>query len=371
MRPKNKLKSDDGSPRTSVDATSNNETQHALRPSQKSGAFSYLKTRLFHAISTPSNGQKHDSELDDTSHNSPTAPIETVRVSGVTEPSPNTLDIPRTHPRPDSGTLLSKSFEPTPNQEWERTFGNSGNARPVSVLGLEGVVKQIASTNGNAARQSELENLHARQLSAMITPVKRPNTISKSNQTKSKRLSAIVIKEGYLFKKTDFKTFSRTARLDRSWKGYHIVLRGHKLYLYRAQHENQLKPYFPSPKDNMSISQSNVSFGSQSLSSDVFPSYYLLLDKGMAWDYNDFDPDSQTVISTVCNLPVGIQPTLHNSEYLYGDCFTEVDQITGAYKGYFCLLIFKTRLLICKKGWPKTKSSTLLTLCYEQIMRCS
>jgi hypothetical protein len=365
MRPKNKIKSDTGLPRSSVDNTSNNELQQTVRSNQKSGAFSYIKSRLFHAGSVPSTGQKLHVEGERSFQNILVTPIphETLNTPGASESSVGKLDIPTTttQNRGDNGAMLSKSFEPLPNQGWEGSFGDFANARPISVLGLEGVIKQIESTNGNADHLSELHNLHSRQLSNMLTPVKPSDAMSKEIMNSTKRLSGIVIKEGYLFKKTDFKTFSRTARLDRSWKGYHVVLRGHKLYLYRAQHENALKAYFPSPKDHsITISQSNASFGSQSPSSDVFPSSFQLLDKGMAWTYNDFDPDSQTVLYSLCKASVDAHPTSHNPEYLYGDCFTEVDNITGAYKGYFCLLIFKNRLLICQKEWSKPKSGKFI-----------
>ncbi|KAI9279424.1 hypothetical protein BC943DRAFT_383562 [Umbelopsis sp. AD052] len=366
MRPKNKNKSDSGSARSSVDNNSNSELQQAARSNPKSGAFSYIKSRLFHAGSAPSTGQKYLGEVERPYQNALVTPTshETSNIHGATESSAGKLDIPinTTHHRSASGNMLSKSFEPLPNQNWEGGPGNAINTRPVSVLGLEGVIKQIEAASGNSAKLSELHNLHSRQLSSMITPVQPSESRSKQILNSTKRLSGIVIKEGYLFKKTDFKTFSRTARLDRSWKGYHVVLRGHKLYLYRAQHENALKAYFPSPKDhNMSISHSNASIDSQSPTREVFSAYYQLLDKGMEWLYSDFDPDSQTVLYSICKSSADAHPTSHNPEYFYGDCFTEVDNITGAYKGYFCLLVFKTRLLICQKEWSKTKGTDTTT----------
>ncbi|RCH95190.1 hypothetical protein CU097_002999, partial [Rhizopus azygosporus] len=71
-----------------------------------------------------------------------------------------------------------------------------------------------------------------------------------------KRKSLIVIKEGYLFKKTDFRPFHKQAKLDRGWKLYKVVLRGHKLYLFKVTAESPLRSLFPS-SPSLSISSSN------------------------------------------------------------------------------------------------------------------
>ncbi|KAM3586830.1 hypothetical protein VKS41_001886 [Umbelopsis sp. WA50703] len=280
----------------------------------------------------------------------------TISASASTQ---NKLDIPTGSPRnhhSESGTNLSKSFESPALQAWENARG-TGNVRPVSVLGLEGVVQQVSTPN--SSRRSELADIHARQLSSMTTPIKRINSPpTKQYQGKTKRFSGIVIKEGYLFKKTDFKSFSRSARLDRSWKGYQVVLRGHKLYLYRTQHENALKSYFPSPKDSMPASNSSASFSSRSPSSDVFPYSFPFPDKGMALDLSDFDPESHSVISCICGNATDISNMSTCVEYLYGDCFTETDSKTGEYRGYHFLMIFTKRLVICKRDWSNIKTST-------------
>jgi hypothetical protein len=356
MRPKTKLKSDSGSPRTSLDNNSNHEAQSNQRMAQKSGAFSYIKSRLFHTAS--SNGQKHSLDPETSSYEPLIMPASeessTISASASTQ---NKLDIPTGSPRnhhSESGTNLSKSFESPALQAWENARG-TGNVRPVSVLGLEGVVQQVSTPN--SSRRSELADIHARQLSSMTTPIKRINSPpTKQYQGKTKRFSGIVIKEGYLFKKTDFKSFSRSARLDRSWKGYQVVLRGHKLYLYRTQHENALKSYFPSPKDSMPASNSSASFSSRSPSSDVFPYSFPFPDKGMALDLSDFDPESHSVISCICGNATDISNMSTCVEYLYGDCFTETDSKTGEYRGYHFLMIFTKRLVICKRDWSNIKT---------------
>ncbi|KAG2184658.1 hypothetical protein INT43_000571 [Umbelopsis isabellina] len=356
MRPKTKLKSDSNSPRTSLDNNSNHEAQSNQRMAQKSGAFSYIKSRLFHTASP--NGQKPCLDLETTS-NEPLitpAPENTYMSSTATAPAKR-LDIPTGNARynqPESATNLSKSFDPPTMQAWDNARG-TGNARPVSVLGLEGVMQQVTTPN---SRRSELTDAHARQLSSMTTPIKRINSPSiKQSQGKTKRFSGIVIKEGYLFKKTDFKSFSRSARLDRSWKGYQVVLRGHKLYLYRTPHEHALKAYFPSPKDNIPVSNSNASFSSRSPSSEVFPYSFPFQDKGMSLDLTDFDPESYTVISSICGNVTDISNMSSCVEYLYGDCFTETDSKTGEYQGYHFLMIFTKRLIICKRDWSNIKSA--------------
>ncbi|KAJ2962215.1 hypothetical protein NQZ79_g2603 [Umbelopsis isabellina] len=356
MRPKTKLKSDSNSPRTSIDNNSNHEVQSGQRMAQKSGAFSYIKSRLFHTANP--NGQKHSLDLETATNEPLTAPTpeNTSMSSATATATSNRLDIPTGNARnnhSESGTNLSKSFDPPTMQAWDNTRG-TGNARPVSVLGLEGVMQQV--TTPNSTRRLELTDAHARQLSSMTTPIKRINSpSSKQSQSNTKRFSGIVIKEGYLFKKTDFKSFSRSARLDRSWKGYQVVLRGHKLYLYRTPHENALKAYFPSPKDTIPVSNSNASFSSRSPSSEVFPYSFSFHDKGMSLDLGDFDPESYTVISSICGNATDITNMSSCVEYLYGDCFTETDSKTGEYQGYHFLMIFAKRLIICKRDWSNIR----------------
>ncbi|KAI9027595.1 hypothetical protein CLU79DRAFT_717097 [Phycomyces nitens] len=168
-----------------------------------------------------------------------------------------------------------------------------------------------------------------------ILPRRRPSSTAEDQ----KRTSLIVLKEGYLYKKTDFRAFHKASRLDRGWKLYRVVLRGHKLYLYKTPTESPLKSLFPLPKDHQptfSLSTSSVSSVSQGRSSSsVLASSDSSITLG-----DSFDRDAQGIF---------MHGPLRKS-FVYGAAFGELDRQTLAATHEVRLLLFASQVIVCRQS---------------------
>ncbi|KAI7864758.1 hypothetical protein BDF14DRAFT_1884040 [Spinellus fusiger] len=157
-----------------------------------------------------------------------------------------------------------------------------------------------------------------------------------------KRASLIVLKEGYLYKKTDLRAFHKTSRLDRGWKLYRVVLRGHKLYLYKTPSESPLKSLFPLPKDHaptFSLSSSTVSSTNHGMTSSAASSVLASSESNITLSSDVFDRESQELL----NGPL-------KKSFVYGAVFIELNQCTLEQKQKLSLLIFATQVVLCRQA---------------------
>ncbi|KAG1471143.1 hypothetical protein G6F56_002295 [Rhizopus delemar] len=125
--------------------------------------------------------------------------------------------------------------------------------------------------------QQKLKSQRPMSMMAMESLLARSNNLIPNRRNKDdraeKRASLIVVREGYLFKKMDFRPFQKQSKLDRGWKLYKVILRGHKLYLFKVHAESPLRSLFPSSSPSLSISSSidnNLSTTSLKLSLSEF-----------------------------------------------------------------------------------------------------
>lgn len=267
-------------------------TSDGTAAQSRSSPLSFLKSRLFHAggSSNPSSTIVNDStrHLDELS--SCNASSRTV----ITSERPYTsIDIPQATSslgKDDdwrAGRTLSKSFE---EKSQQTTTGGSSSKRmfsgmrPVSVMGLPGLVGASSMERGRRRSGSEGQNRKKKRTSSMI-----------------------VLKEGYLYKKADFRAFHKGSKLDRGWKLYRVVLRGHKLYLYKVSGSSLRSP----PVVSRSTSSTD--------SSRSTVTTYLIR-------------DPVEVLKDVEDLP---------PHYIYGATFTEHGRSVCC-----CLLIFARDLVI-------------------------
>ncbi|KAG0190263.1 hypothetical protein DFQ28_002270 [Apophysomyces sp. BC1034] len=219
-----------------------------------------------------------------------------------------------------SSDIFSKSYEDRHYSDLSRPVTP---VRPVSVMDLE---------------------RYARGAETPLVVRRRQGSIDK------KRISLVVIKEGYLYKKTDYRAFHMASRLDRGWKLYRVVLRGHKLYLYKVSSESPLKSLFPVPKDlTISLSLSNSSLSSSgtqkaSATSSTSATMATTISHPIVLDPAEFDREAQAIL---------LGPM--QKSYVYGATFMELDRRTMQQKQEVCLLIFAREVFICKQssehGW--------------------
>ncbi|KAG0746800.1 hypothetical protein G6F16_001758 [Rhizopus arrhizus] len=207
--------------------TSNNPSGDDLSP--RNNAFNFIKNRFFQSNSTNGfqrpveDNRKNTQSLTHTPYSQPLT---------ITNAKPQQADKP-----------LSRSFDEQSTLEFSNQ--NYKNQRPMS-MDVETLLQQSDFPNNSTAL----------------------NRRSKRGQ--EKRTSFIIIKEGYLFKKTDFRPFHKQTKLDRGWKLYKVVLRGHKLYLFKALAESPLRSFFPSSPSLSVSSSSNHSTTSLKLVSSEF-----------------------------------------------------------------------------------------------------
>jgi hypothetical protein len=217
----------------------------------RGNAFSFIKNRLFQSGSSSSSSINNNiggAKTSSHSNKSPRASSSSTRLNN------QSIAIHDSHGNKDDDAPLSKSFE----EQSTSDLKTNKPARPMSMMGMEGL---------------ELIQFDSSR---------------KKNSTTEKRASLIIIKEGYLFKKTDFKPFHKQTKLDRGWKLYKVILRGHKLYLYKVASESPLRSLFPSPKD-AAYQTNNASSSSAVKTAARMPS-------NMKPVKSDFDRQAQEVL---------------------------------------------------------------------------
>lgn len=221
-------------------ATPRSSEEDLALPGHRSNAFSFIKNRFFLGQ------QVADNNIDSSGSGSPRPSTSSSR-STTTAPTPTKAwNIETTNIKEP---IMSKSFEDS--SEFTTTViprVKTRATRPMSMMGMESLMQQA-----DADTISKFD--------ALVTPRKRRNSTSNTE----KRTSFIVIKEGYLFKKTDFKPFHKQTS---GWKLYRVILRGHKLYLYKVTTESPLKSLFPS-QQSLTFSLSNTSISSANNIKDI------------------------------------------------------------------------------------------------------
>ncbi|KAI8332157.1 hypothetical protein EDC96DRAFT_470456 [Choanephora cucurbitarum] len=190
-------------------------------------AFSFIKNRFF-----ISSANSLDQEL-----------ISSPRPSGSTSSHLLNVETPsqRAQIRNRSDTwLISGSLNETDICKVDRT-------RPVSMVCVDST-SHFQSINELALQQPSV----CRRNSTNTVPLK-------NEKEQENRNSLIIVKEGYLYKKSDLKPFHRQSKSDRGWKPYRVVLRGHKLYLYKLATESFFRAHSPSSPTRHSSSSSVAS----------------------------------------------------------------------------------------------------------------
>ncbi|KAI9314824.1 hypothetical protein BX666DRAFT_2122981 [Dichotomocladium elegans] len=228
-------------------------------------ALTFLKNRLFYSSSGSNQPPLHQYSSHEESSSASKSSTETLSSSSPFRLSAQSLPITR-QSSPSTDTVvkdrsssrdrhLSRSFEEPPVFD-KTSSGYSGRAlsgnrtqsssRPFSVMGL---LAQNGDDDGGNNPNGIGGNsaLSMRRHPADVKSVGTSDGATAERATITKRTSLVVIKEGLLYKKADFRAFHKASKLDRSWRLYRVVLRGHKLYLYKLSSESSsLRSLFPS-----------------------------------------------------------------------------------------------------------------------------
>ncbi|KAL9558076.1 hypothetical protein PS6_001456 [Mucor atramentarius] len=347
-------------------------------------AFSFLKNRFFTHNSPSLPQQQHQQKT--TSPRQSTSSSRSAATAAISKPW--SID---THPIHTPEKPLSRSFdEHSASSEFNTSSSNSSTAtsttkrmlnrstRPMSMMGMDSLLAQstdlpatisvakpqinhtatdTTTTTINTTTTFNSTAPHDSTLDAFSTPVvaRRRNstntsTLKNNNNAAEKRTSLIILKEGYLFKKTDFKPFHKQTKLDRGWKLYRVVLRGHKLYLYKLTSESPLRSLFPMPNHSLKQLHSNHSLASQqssfSLSNSSISSITTTATTTTPYAASslvrgDFDREAQQVFF----------PTQQAST-AQGAVFMELNQVTLQAKHQVNLIIYNDSLYTCIRPDP-------------------
>jgi len=349
-------------------------------------AFSFLKNRFF-THNSPSLPQQQHQQKTTSPRQSTSSSRSAAAAAAISKPW--SID---THPIHTPEKPLSRSFdEHSASSEFNTSSSNSSTAtsttkrmlnrstRPMSMMGMDSLLAQstdlpatisvakpqinhtatdtTTTTINTTTTTLNSATPHDSALDAFSTPVvaRRRNstntsTLKNNNNAAEKRTSLIILKEGYLFKKTDFKPFHKQTKLDRGWKLYRVVLRGHKLYLYKLTSESPLRSLFPMPNHplkqlhsnhSLASQQSSFSLSNSSISSitttatTTTPYASSLLVRG------DFDREAQQVFF----------PTQQAST-AQGAVFMELNQVTLQAKHQVNLIIYNDSLYTCIRPDP-------------------
>ncbi|KAI7883569.1 hypothetical protein K492DRAFT_205374 [Lichtheimia hyalospora FSU 10163] len=280
-----------------------------------SNAFSYLRNRLFHGTTTSSSSSSSNQTFQQPSLPSKNETCQDApsRITGHSRSSSHrsspSVDLAQLSNAWRSGSTttgrpVSRSFEETQysmdnnNQLTTPEVTTTSFARPISVMGL---LARNHDSNSAGRRAGE-------------------------GKSESKRTSLIVIKEGFLYKKADFRAFHKASKLDRSWKPYRVVLRGHKLYLYKISSESAFKALFPSSQQQQHHDLPS-SPSSSSIASSIIKSVGDIIT----------DPVELSVMN--------MDQLGERDEYLYGAIFNEIK--SAGESQYVALLLYKHEVVIC------------------------
>ncbi|GAN02884.1 conserved hypothetical protein, partial [Mucor ambiguus] len=354
-------------------------------------AFSFLKNRFFPHNSPSSLPQQHQHSASPRPSTSSTRPAAVVT-------KPWSID---THSTQLPEKPLSRSFdEHSASSEFNTSSSNSSTAtsttkrtlnrstRPMSMMGMDSLLAQstdlpatisvakphianttqdtttttttTATTTTTNITTTNYATPHDSALDAFSTPViaRRRNSTNTStptnnNNASEKRTSLIILKEGYLFKKTDFRPFHKQTKLDRGWKLYRVVLRGHKLYLYKLTSESPLRSLFPMPhhhplkqlhsNHSLASQQSSFSLSNSSISSIATTGTTANTTTTATLVRGDFDREAQQVFF----------PTQQAST-AQGAVFMELNQVTLQAKHPVHLILYNDALYTCSRPDPQT-----------------
>ncbi|SAM03584.1 hypothetical protein [Absidia glauca] len=291
-------------------------------------ALSYLRHRLFHSSRSATSLVDHepDRSVHDPS-TTPPPPPKAAEPTAKSSPQPQALDIPSPMASASNSLALDRPFS-------KSLENNLQLGRPVF--------------------RRTTSDLHSPQ-------------ITKKGAHAANRSSQIIWKEGYLYKKTDFRPF-HSHKADRGWKLYRVVLRGHKLYLYRTttppHHQDNHKSLLAlnsSSASSVSSSTSSIQLlsptpppkshsRSPSFSSTTSMAAAVATTKekhAAALDPSHFDDDAKRQLFTTPPL-----------DLVYAAVFTEWDRQRKKTATAVYLLIYSDRLVVCKKR--KQDSSGIL-----------
>ncbi|KAJ1653522.1 hypothetical protein IWQ61_006371 [Dispira simplex] len=272
-----------------------------------------------------------------------------VRASGVFDPriyNPHlpqpTFPIPPTGRRGDAGVVNGES-----------TVG----VKPRQPLMIS---TRVPSTYGFSSPTSARERRSPspfhdyRQSVALVSPgVLVPGNAHvspKSSPLRQRRQSAggaIILKEGYLNRKTDLNPLNSvsTALLARGWKVYRVLLKGSKLYFYKPPSEGDLRKQFPfegSPLSTvgprMLIPEPETPTGDDC--------------RGLVLNMGEFDPTTSPLIFQA-DVQDGTITAPLSTRYVFGGIFTEVDIFNFKFKRHVSLLVFDDVVVVCKRKWVK------------------
>ncbi|KAI8393884.1 uncharacterized protein BYT42DRAFT_22588 [Radiomyces spectabilis] len=328
------MKSRKSKPSNGSGATSPNSGRSQEEIAQRSSTFTFLKNRFFassgsgtshHEVRTNVPLQPPVTLLSDADNQTPlsTSPCASTS-SNYSMPQKSLWSVDNTgrssSDRTDEPVVdksLSKSYDDR-SAFHHPEFSRSGasNARPASFMALEG------------------HGLHHDH--SAVQPLARSG--GDSTAKNKNRASLIIVKEGYLYKKTDFRPFHKPSKLHRGWKLYRVALRGHKLYLYKVPAESPFKTLFPLPRDHsLSLSLSNTSLASQKHVPPMLTS--LPSPKETFLNAEDFDEEAQAqLFSSPIHIP------------LCSATFTEIDPFS---RQHVLLILLAEKLVICKKPQGK------------------
>ncbi|ORZ00120.1 hypothetical protein BCR43DRAFT_484703 [Syncephalastrum racemosum] len=283
---------------------------------RRGGAFSYIKSRLFHS-GDDNHHQQHQHQH-------------------------SLLDPDDILPRASSSSSRAKTIASSQNDDacYAQSYdGRSDDTtpctRPKSVLAL--------STGSGRDDNSSVHRLLRRR----PTP-----------HNDKKRTSFTVTKEGYLYKKADFRVFHKTSKRDRSWKPYRVVLRGHKLYLYKVSSDTAWQAMFPtSPSaasSDLPASLSSISLASSSINQSPLPLQSESADEPPS-PLTDTDPPPPATLLYRC--PPLVTTTADDTEAAAAD--KDGEFVLGAIVSEIgrrqALLIFSNSVTMCtpveSNGW--------------------
>ncbi|CAG8751814.1 7739_t:CDS:1, partial [Acaulospora morrowiae] len=219
--------------------------------------------------------------------------------------------------------------------------------------------ESINPRHGHERRPSEPSRFDGRVLrnyntDANVNDTRRADGSSSSarkNQNKpierSSSISGVpIIKEGYLNKRVDFDV--KSVSTSRSWKVYHVELKGSKLYFYKPPSEAVLKTFFPNNKGLNTV---------KDMASTLSP----LNERGMYLSPSSFESSASKLIfeGVSTNSEIEMNSPLI-SKYHYGEVCYEVDRTSAMrFKKHVCLLIFEDSVVICKRKWVRHTAPNL------------
>jgi hypothetical protein len=287
-------------------------------------AFSFLKNRFFTTAAPSTNQQYNNSPRPSTSSNRSTSkPWSIDTKNDITEkPLSKSFD-------EHSISEFNTSSSTTTSSSTSNSKTQNRTARPMSMMGLD--------------------SLMTSDKDASVVVRRNQGAIATETMTTEKRTSLIILKEGYLFKKTDFKPFHKQNKLDRGWKLYRVVLKGHKLYLYKLTSESPLRSLFPTNSqlrqlsNSLTYSTSNSSISSSSIPIQLPPTTSTIPVDTTKLVKSDFDREAQQLFFS--KLPSAAQ----------GAIFMELDIMTMQPKQQVHLILFNHLLYILNR--PDATSS--------------